>query len=167
MNKEDIKEFSKFLTYFQKETDRGAALVGAAMLDARLERILLMCLLNNNARKELLFGTTAPLGTFSAKANLCSALGFITEKESEEIKFIRKIRNEFAHKLDDLSFSDYPICNYCLELKADMPIDFKAEKNYRGLFVNSVILTSMALWYRPEYVNRKKLIKQFEWEYQL
>ena len=36
MREEDIKYFSEFLAEFQKETDRGAALVGAALIDTRL-----------------------------------------------------------------------------------------------------------------------------------
>ncbi len=167
MKEEDLKLFSHFLSYFQSETDRGAALVGAAMIDSKLERILDICLLDNKAKKDLLCGSNAPIGTFSAKINLCFALGFITPKEYEEINLIRKIRNEFAHKLEELSFSSQPICDFCLQLKADPPVDFKKEKNYRGMFVNSVVLTTMALWYRPEYIKRDKPIKLIDYEYHL
>lgn len=167
MTKEELEYFSKFLSYFQKETDRGAALVGAAMLDARLERILSLCLIDNKAKKDLLCGSSAPLGTFSAKINICSALGFITQKEYEEINLIRKIRNEFAHQLDEITFSQKPICDYCLQLKADTPDDLKGKKEYRSLFINSVILTTMAMWYRPEYINRRNRLTASNWEYQL
>lgn len=167
MKEEELKVFSSFLSYFQSETDRGAALVGAAMIDSKLERILDTCLLNNKAKKDLLCGSNAPIGTLSAKINLCSALGFITTKEYEEINLIRKIRNEFAHKLEELNFSMQPICDFCLQLKADSPVDFKKEKDYRGMFINSVVLTTMALWYRPEYIKRDNPIELIEYEYQL
>jgi mannitol operon repressor len=36
MREEDIKDFTNFLKEFQEETDRGAALVGAAIIDHRL-----------------------------------------------------------------------------------------------------------------------------------
>ena len=137
------------------------------MIDSKLERILDICLLNNKAKKDLIYGANAPLGTFSSKANLCSALGFITEKEFEEINIIRKIRNEFAHKLEELSFAKQPICDFCLQLKADPPFDFKTEKDYRGMFVNSVVLTTLVLWYRPEYIKKRSIVRTIEWEYRL
>ncbi len=40
MREEDLKYFSEFLKEFQEETDRGAALVGAALIDDRLGRLL-------------------------------------------------------------------------------------------------------------------------------
>lgn len=38
MRDEDIKNFSAFLKEFQAETDRGAALVGAALIRATLAK---------------------------------------------------------------------------------------------------------------------------------
>ena len=40
MDKADIAYMSEFLKEFQEETDRGAALVGAALLDQQLLKIL-------------------------------------------------------------------------------------------------------------------------------
>ncbi len=91
MNKEDIDIIQKFLHSFQKETDRGAALVGAAMVESRLKRILKNHLIENNSSKELLNGSSGSLGTFSAKSKICHSLGLITEKEFTEINYIRKI----------------------------------------------------------------------------
>jgi len=167
MKEEDLKTLSEFLQYFQKETDRGAALVGAAMVESRLERLLNETLLDNFSKKELLTGVNAPMGTFNSKIKLCHVLGFITDKEAKEANLIRKIRNEFAHQLDELSYSAQPVCDYCLQLQADTPGDLKKEKRFRGLFINSVVLLSLSLWYRPEYVKKYKKIEQMEWEYQL
>jgi exonuclease I len=161
----DIKEISKFLNYFQKETDRGAALIGASMIDSRLERILDLYLLNNSSKNDLFEGPNSVLGTFSAKIKMCHLLGFITDKENNEITIIRKIRNEFAHKLEDLSFDDQRIHDLCMNLQASTPGDLKKGKKYRELYVNSVVLTSLALWYRPEYINKRNRISKIEWDY--
>jgi len=166
MNKEDIDIIQKFLHGFQKETDRGTALIGAAMVESRLERILKHHLIENNSSKELLNGPNAPLGTFSAKSKFCHALGLITEKEFTELNYIRKIRNIFAHTFKNTTFSDHPVSDLCLKLNADTPGDFKSEKKYRELFVNSVVLVSLSLWYRPEYA-REQEASVSNWEYSL
>lgn len=167
MKKEDVNTLSKFLAYFQNETDRGAALVGAAMVESKLEILLNKTLLDNFSKEELLSGFNSPIGTFSSKIKLCHALGFITDKEAREANLIRKIRNEFAHKLDDITFSNSPIRDYCLQLQANTPGDIKHEKRFRFLFVNSVALLSVALWHRPELVNKHKKIEAREWEMEL
>lgn len=167
MNEADLKIFSHFLGYFQKETDRGAALVGAAMIESRLERILSLTLKDNSSKKDIFDGPNSLLGTFSSKIRLCHLLGFITEKEFTEINIIRKIRNEFAHKLDDMTFGNSPVCDHCMNLQANTPGDLKAKKDYRFLFINSVIFTSMALWYRPEHINQNFKLLDAAYNYQL
>jgi mannitol operon repressor len=67
MEDEDVDYVSAFLKEFQEESDRGAALVGAALLDARLVRLLLSHMLPGKVASELVNGRNAPLGAFSAR----------------------------------------------------------------------------------------------------
>ena len=166
MREEDIKYFSSFLSEFQEETDRGAALVGAALIDERLERLLKDHLIDCKQSKEILGGGNSPLGTFSARENLSYCLGLITELEYKEIEVIRKVRNEFAHKVHGLTFKDQKVNDLCQNLKANTPDGKRFEGEPRQLFINSVILTSLALWYRPEYAVKFKAEAR-KWEYQL
>lgn len=166
MKEEDVKYFSLFLKEFQSETDRGAALVGAALIDERLDRILSGHFIDCKQSKELLNGANAPLGTLSIKAKLSFSLGLITLLEFEEIEIIRKIRNLFAHKVHGFTFKNQKVSALCKSLKANYPEGKGINKNARGLFINSVILTSLALWYRPEYALKFKS-KNREWKYQL
>ncbi|KTD88157.1 hypothetical protein [Paenibacillus etheri] len=167
MKKNNLETFTDFIGYFQKETDRGAALIGAAMVESKLEYLLKETLVDNFSKAELFNGPNSPLGTFSSKIKLCHALGFITDKEAREANMIRKVRNEFAHNLEELSFSSQPVSNYCLQLQANTPGDIKKEKNYRFLFVNSVIFLTMAIWNRPQFVNKNIKLEQRAWEIEL
>lgn len=166
MKTEDLEKVSVFLEDFQSETDRGAALVGAAMVESRLERILDKHLIQNRSSIDLLKGFSAPIATLSAKTNLCHALGLITDKECSEIIIIRKIRNTFAHTFEKIDFSNQTISDLCKNLNASQPGHLKKEKKYRELFINSVILVSLSLWYRPEYAKKLNASQQ-HWEYQL
>lgn len=166
MTEEDIKYFSKFLKEFQSETDRGAALVGAALIDERLERILNSHFVECKQSDELLNGVNSPLGTLNARAKLSYCLGLITTLEFKEIEIIRQVRNLFAHKVIGLTFNSQKVSDMCKNLKANFPETDESKKNARSLFINSVILTSLALWYRPEHSSKFKSEERV-WKYQL
>ncbi len=166
MKEEDLEYFSSFLKEFQEETDRGAALVGAALIDERLERLLRSHLIECKQSNEILNGSNAPVGTFSARTKLAYSLGLITQLEFNEIEVIRRVRNEFAHKVHGMSFKDQKVNDLCQNLKANTPDGKRFNGDARQLFINSVILTSLSLWYRPEYAAQFKA-EMREWDYQL
>jgi mannitol operon repressor len=113
MHDHDSKYFAEFLKEFQKESDRGGALVGAAILDARLERLILSHMLPGKVSKDLVVGGNAPLGTFSSRINSCFALGLITSLERHDLNLVRNIRNEFAHREHGITFDDETIKGFC------------------------------------------------------
>lgn len=166
MRDKDLKYFSDFLKEFQSETDRGAALAGGALIEDRLERILRSHFLSVPESDDLLRGSLSPLGTSSSKIKCAYCLGLITNLEYSECEIIRRIRNEFAHKLHGLSFQDQKIKDLSKNLKANTPDGLRFNGNTRQIFINSVILTSLSLWYRPDY-NKPFKAEIREWEYQL
>jgi hypothetical protein len=166
MREEDTKYFSEFLAEFQKETDRGAALVGAALIDTRLKAVLRSHFLNSKVVEELIEGGSAPLGTFSSRIKLAYALGIITELEFGECEIIRRIRNDFAHGVHGLTFQDQKLSDLCNNLKANTPDGKRFDGNPRQLFISSVVLLSLALWYRPEYAAKYKAVAR-DWSWQL
>ena len=166
MREEDIKCFSSFLKEFQEETDRGAALVGAALIDERIKRLLNSHFVECKQSKEIINGSNAPLGTLNARVKLAYCLGLITEFEYKEIEVVRKVRNEFAHKVHGLTFNDQKVHDLCQNLMANTPDGKRFEGDPRQLYINSVILTSMSLWYRPECAAKFKAEVR-EWDYQL
>jgi len=156
----DLAELAAFVKEFKAETDRGAALVGAALVDNRLER-LLRSHFREGAAADKLLSNAAPLGTFSAHIDACSALGLITEVEYRECALIRRIRNDFAHRLHGLTFETGAIANRCRELKA-MPYEQWGSPRQR--FTNSVITLCLVLWHRPAHaMNLKAQEREWPW----
>lgn len=166
MHEEDVKYFSAFLAEFQKETDRGAALVGAALIDTRLERLLRSHFIESKVADELIDSGNAPLGSFNSRIKMSYALGLITELEFKECEIIRRVRNDFAHGVHGLSFQDQRLSALCNNLKANTPEGKRFDGNPRQLFINSVILLSLSLWYRPEHAAKHKAVIR-EWSWQL
>lgn len=105
---------------FEGTSDRAAAVVGASLLDAHL-RVLFEAVLSHDADLEaLLEGTNAPLQSLSAKSDMAFALGLISRREHRNLVIIRRIRNIFAHRVGQVSFSVSEISDRCAEL--DVPL---------------------------------------------
>jgi predicted membrane chloride channel (bestrophin family) len=101
----------------ESETDRRAAILGAAYIDERLAEIILNYLRDSKVTKNLL---DKQIQSLDARTSLAFALGLINQDEYEGINQIRKIRNQFAHDfLEDLSFEDKVISSQCGNLFYD------------------------------------------------
>lgn len=158
----DLADLSAFVREFKAETDRGAALVGGALIDNRLEQLLRAHFLENTTSDKLL-SSAAPLGAFSSRIDVSYALGLITEVEYRECVLIRRIRNDFAHRLHGLTFSSPEITDRCKELKA-MP--YQRWGNPRQRYMNSVITLCLVLWHRPAHASHLKA-QEREWPWHL
>ncbi len=167
MDENDVNYFNEFLQEFQKESERGAALVGAALLDSRLERILRSHFIAGKAANELLGGGNAPLGTYSSRIKCCFALGLITDMEKHDLDLIRSIRNAFAHHEHGLTFEDSKVIGWCSSLyqrrSAEM-IESDGGYSARERFTDAVIFNSLQLWHRPENAAVIKSIERY-WPY--
>lgn len=160
MREEDLKDFSRFLAEFQGETDRGAALVGATLIDLRLSETLKAFLVDSPSTRALLKdGVAGPLGSLGARILACHALGLIDDEEKAACTLIAGVRNKFAHRAHGTSFETQAIADQCkgfrLSLPGD-PIDFVNKP--RAVFINAVVLISLRLAYRSEWVAKEKRV---------
>ena len=155
MRPEDQESFSRFIDEIRRESDRGLALIGAAFIDEKLAETLQAFFCEDAA--ELLYGKNAPLGSFSARIETCHSLALIEDIERNDCDYIRRIRNEFAHKVIGTSFGEGKIADLCGNLKSEMP-DRETPRKLpaRFTFQNAVMTMASRLFYRAEYVAREK-----------
>jgi DNA-binding MltR family transcriptional regulator len=107
----DLNEFDSSV---HGESDRSAALLAAALLDAQLENVFRARLKQHQDR---LLGFDGPLATFSTRIKVARALGWIDEEVENDLNVIRNIRNRFAHSFEqDLTFEDAEIRGWCSSL---------------------------------------------------
>lgn len=90
----------------ENQSDRAIAIVSASILDVQLRNILLEYMIKEKDINKDLFEGNSPLSTFSSKIKACYYLGLISEDEYKNIDTIRKIRNDFAHQLINISFDN-------------------------------------------------------------
>jgi DNA-binding MltR family transcriptional regulator len=161
MDADDLDDFAAFAEEFQAETERGAALVGAAMIEEMLENMLLAFFADPDVGTELLDPVGGgPLSGMVARAKIALCLGLIDRCEYEECKTISKIRNAFAHWRHGTTFRHPKIAKLCAKLKMGIPTDPK--ESPRLLYTHSVSLIASGFQTRSVYAAVHKPVIQ-EW----
>jgi hypothetical protein len=116
----NINHLQRLYDTFRGESDRGAAIVGAAYPEARLAE-LISAFLTREATKSS-GDLKWPLDTFGRSVDLAHWMGLTSDDEHHDLKKIGQVRNRFAHKGHDLSFSDPRVVAWCSELRLWKPL---------------------------------------------
>jgi hypothetical protein len=94
---------------FAIESDRGAAIVAAAMLDDALKSLLKKRLCPPASKdRSILERYDAPLGSFAARIDAAQQLGLVSKHFARDLHLIRDIRNDFAHAPQSCRFDTSP-----------------------------------------------------------
>ena len=152
----ELTRLAHFLDVFNKESERGAALLAGSILDEILLEILESFLIKGESAKVLIKGFNAPLGTFASRIKACHALGLIMSHEYEEIEIIRKIRNKFGHTWDETSFDDDEIKKLVEKLPWRGPKD-EVNPTNQSKFSMATAMTVTDLMYRARLVKREQI----------
>jgi DNA-binding MltR family transcriptional regulator len=115
-HREKIDEVMAFRRTLSPESDRGCALIAAAYLDAELEKLLRLAVVDDPKVADNLFDQSRPLGTFSSRIDLAYLLGLIGISIHRDLHLIRKIRNDFGHDHSPITFETQRIKCRCKEL---------------------------------------------------
>lgn len=97
-------------------SDRAAAVVGGALIEEILSRMLRDFLRGDKKELDEMFGISSPLGTFSAKIKAGYFLGRYDSVIRKDLDYVRKIRNEFAHELS-ATFEAQKVRSLCFNLE--------------------------------------------------
>jgi Mannitol repressor len=119
-----VEETRKMIASFERETDRSAVLLSTSFLDNKLEEGIRVFLVDDDIVNKLFEGY-APLSTFSAKIDLAFAIGLISKETRQDLHTIRRIRNHFAHRWEDLQFDKQPISDLCSNILAIKTLPYK------------------------------------------
>lgn len=108
-DKHQLATFEEFVGQFRAETDRVAVILGAAKLDYLLFQLVDRVLIPNHGKEDDLLDDNRPLSSFSARISLAYRLGKIDASFAKALHLIRKIRNDFAHKIPDARLDVSPL----------------------------------------------------------
>lgn len=114
--KDIVTKFHYFRKELVKESDRGCALLAASYIDSILELLLRNNLCGSKTHLDCLFKPNGPLSSFSSRISMAYSLGFLSKNHLHDIQIVRKIRNEFGHNPEVISFSNSKIEALCNRL---------------------------------------------------
>lgn len=100
-----LKDVFSLTASLLAESERAAVILAAARLDVDLERVLKRLLAPFPGGNDPLFDGDRMLGTFSAKIAFAHRLGAIDQNFEHALQILRRIRNDFAHQLEQESLS--------------------------------------------------------------
>ena len=112
----NLRELNSMLVFYEKESDRAAAILAGSFLENFLAKFLKEFMIDDQQVCNDLLNGYGPLATFSARRECAYAFGYIKEKTRNDLKYIAKIRNEFAHNHKMNSFRETPIPDLCQNL---------------------------------------------------
>jgi DNA-binding MltR family transcriptional regulator len=112
----DVVSLRAAINRFTKQGDRGTALVATAWLDDALKECLRAVFRPDRAVADELLRADGPLGTFSARTKLVYLLDMVEPTARKDLDLIRVIRNDFAHRRDNLRFTTQSIRDRCRQL---------------------------------------------------
>ncbi|WP_298623093.1 MltR family transcriptional regulator [uncultured Zoogloea sp.] len=126
-----------------KESDRGCALVAAAYIENELSALLKRFFVRQAATAtEALFEFNGPVGTFSSKIRVSFALGLISKETQQALDLLRKIRNEFAHLHQPMTFESETVKN---RITAMLPSTADSNGTCRDQFVKKLLFLAAAI----------------------
>lgn len=162
-----LEDWEGFQAEFQEASDRAVAVLGAALLDAELERLLTWFLVDDEKEVQPLFQALGPFGSFGAKTKIAFTLGLISRDEYDDLSIIRTVRNDFAHGLHGLAFEDRSIKDRCLSLR--IPVRTPAllhaahvAGSPRGLFVWATLMLKNSLDLRMIFAREERRVTPHE-----
>lgn len=156
----DVADSATFILKFReslsRESDRGSALMAAAYIDEKLAELLKKYLIKDKQKviKDL-FDFSGALGTFSSRANMAYGLGLIPENIYDDINVLRKIRNDFAHNSDFLTFESEPIKSHCHNFKSHLLKNVSAKKKFNRTMMTIITVVEPSL--RIDVIECKKM----------
>jgi mannitol operon repressor len=153
-------DVARLVDDLQQETDRGAALVGAAFLDDVLDVTLRAVFINDPDIVNKLLGMGRPLESFGARTHLVYCLGLMGSDIYADINLIREIRNDFAHR-HPTSFEFPEIRFKCFKLKCLSVVMADETCSARERFTASVVMIANHLMVSASHHQHAKPAKKF------
>jgi hypothetical protein len=121
-----IEKWNSYYREFSDKSDRAAAIVGAAMLEDTLEKVIRSHPIGKDVSGK-------KLRDFNAKIEEAYGLGLLADIQKQDLHTLREIRNCFAHELPAVSFEEsniYELCNNLQIGKRFLPIEHSPRQRF-------------------------------------
>jgi hypothetical protein len=144
-----------FMQLLSRQTEAGAALVTAGLVEDWLEKLLLTAgrRLSNKTAKGIFMGL-GPLSSFSAKIEIAYMFELIDKGVRDDPRIVKTIRNRFAHTTRFVHFESEHIAKECRKLS-----NWKDGANSQGIFQDRALECINGLRSRMDILMYAKALK--------
>lgn len=153
-------DVSRLVSDLEKETDRGAALLGAAFLDDVLDVMLRGYFIDDPEAVNKLCGMGRPLESFGSRTHLAYCLGLLGKDVYHDVNLVREIRNDFAHR-HPANFEFPEVKAKCIRLKVVGYIAPDDACTARERYVATVMMVANHLMVQTEKLKHRSIGKDF------
>jgi len=137
-----------------KETDRGKACVGDAMLDELFKELVAARFIDDKKLVREMTGEGQPLGSHGARLKVAHLLGWIGPQTYHDCRTIHRVRNKMAHSLDVADFTHVQIRDLIDNLEAPKHVHISENdvskrlnlKRHQDKFLFAVISVVLQMW---------------------
>jgi hypothetical protein len=137
------EQVAAILEELKSQTDRGTAIIAAAVLDDVLSQLLTARLIKlTSDRHDSLFKRT--LSSFFSKIEMCFALGVLSNEARLALHLIRDVRNEFAHRIEQIKF-DHPAVATMIQTRVLSALK-KPGRSNRDMFIDSFSAVAFTIY---------------------
>jgi DNA-binding MltR family transcriptional regulator len=151
-----FKHWKKIGPGIQQLSEQGAAIVFTSVVDETLAALLRDFFVNHPKTVDKMLEDPGPLSSFGVRIELAFLLGLITSRERRMLNLIRRIRNDFAHSTDRVSFSQSPIRERSLELDVTIIESQTRVPLFNQKFTTACIYLVDVLWQRTKHIKHQK-----------
>ena len=158
--KVDISDHNNIVQEFEKESDRGAAVLAGSLIENYLAKYMKSNMIDDKNVDDLFHGF-GPFSTFSQRFRSAYAFRLISKEQKQTLSIIQSIRNHFAHNPYIATFEDKKVAGWCrsisiknlLNIVDDKTNDFSNLNNRTRYMISISIL--IADW-EPKMSGMKK-----------
>lgn len=143
--------------------DRVTALIGASVLEKRIESLLLRFIIPDGKIIDEIFNPLGPLNSFSSKIKMAYVIGLISKKDYNNLIKIKNIRNQFAHELFNCNFNEDKIQKLIMSLSHPPP-EIKESNDPKMIFCRTVHFLEYVIISRIEKLKGVKTPTQYNWK---
>ena len=111
----NIEDYHEVVEAIHQESDRAAAVLGGSFIENYLAKYLQSFMIDDPDVAEL-FDNFGPFADYMQRYETAYAFGFISSQQRNDLKYIGKIRNHFAHHPLDAGFDKQPVSDWCSRL---------------------------------------------------
>ena len=159
-----VQLWVNYSTGFFKESDRGNIIIGSAILDEWLKKMIITIHRDKLKVIEKFIEYTGPMCSFGSRIDYLFLCGHIDKNTHWALNKLRELRNDMAHKSDHLTFESQPVKDKVAAIAREIGSDKESEsaKLYFHEIITRLFFSMSYSFFESIDISREEVIAKWE-----